>query len=133
MDIESKLEKLFVTKDSPNVPKDSNSQMELKKIENQLNLHMKNKQGLKYKKVSLAYDKAYDEEKFGHVIDKELTNKLINKKWKGLPMFMKWRLVDEYLHSQNITDKIYINELREKLSKNNLEVKYEDKKVIEIL
>ena len=133
MELDKKISEIFIAKDVENKPKDTNSQMELKKIEQQLNLHLKDKQGLKFKKVSLIYDKSYDAEKFGHVIDKELEEKTCNKKWKGLPMFMKWKLIELYLEKNNIIDKIYINMIRSKLSQNILEVKYEDKEVLSIV
>lgn len=132
MDIQQKIADLFIAKDTQNVPKDSNSQLELKKIEHQLNIHLKNKQGLKYKKVSVVQDKTYDEQKFAQVIDAELRNKTENKSWKGLPMFMKWKLIEEYLSKNNITDAIYITELKRKLGKNTLDVKYKDKEIQEI-
>lgn len=133
MDIENKISELFRAKDVEDRPKDTNSVMDLKKIENQLNLHMKNKQGLKYKKISLVYNHAYDKESFSQVIDQELNTKMANKKWKGLPMFMKWKAIQDYLSKNNITDETYIQMVRKKLVENTLEVECHDHIITKIM
>lgn len=133
MEIETKISELFRAKDVENRPRDTNSVLELKKIEQGLNLHMKNKQGLKYKKVSLVYNHAYDKDSFSEVIDQELKKKMANKKWKGLPMCMKWKAVQEYLSKNDITDELYIQELRRKLIDNSLEVECIDQTVTKIM
>jgi translation elongation factor EF-G len=133
MEIETKISELFRAKDVEDKPKDTNSVMELKKIENQLNIHMKNKQGLKYKKVSLVYNHSYDKESFSQVIDQELVTKMANKKWKALPMFMKWKAVQDYLSENDITDEIYIKSIKKKLIENKLEVECHDHTVVKIM
>ena len=133
MDLENKISDIFKAKDVQDKPRDTNSILELKKIEQQLNLHLKNKQGLKFNKVSVVHDKSYNEEKFSEVINQELANKVANKKWKGLPMFMKWQLLQTFFETNEITDKSYIDSVKTKLLKNVLEVEYEGKKVIKII
>lgn len=133
MDIQERLTELFTSKDVVSKNQDTNSEMDLKKIENQLNIHMKNKQGLNYKKVTIATDKFYDADKFSAVIDGEIQSKIINKKWKGLPLYMKWRLVETYLNNNNI---IEMDEYKRKLQSNELDVVYEDnviKKIVTLL
>lgn len=133
MDIETKISELFRAKDVENKPRDTNSMLELKKIEQGLNLHMKNKQGLKYKKVSLVYNHAYDKESFSEVIDQELKTKTANKKWKGLPMCMKWKAIQDYLSKNDLTDESYIQELKKRLIENSLEVECHDHTVTKIM
>lgn len=133
MNLNTKIADLFKAKDASEKLRDTNSTMELKTIEHQLNLHLKNRQGLKFKKVSIAYDKAYDETKFSDVINDEIENKTANKKWKALPIYLKWKYIENYLIEENNTDINYAAELKKKLLNNTLDVKYEDKKVIQIL
>lgn len=133
MDLENKITDIFKVKDVDSKPRDTNSDLELKKIEQQLNLHLKNKQGLKFNKVSIVNDKSYNEEKFSEVINKEFANKIANKKWKSLPIFLKWQLLQAFFETNQITDKSYIDDIRSKLMKNILEVEYEGQKVIKII
>ena len=133
MEIETKIVELFKAKDVAPPTRDySNSEMEMKKIEQQLNLHMKNKQGLKYKKISIVHDKFYNEDKFSEVIDEELKTKMHNKKWKALPMCMKWSCLQEYFKEHDITNEAFIADVRSKLSRNILQVDYQDKKIIKL-
>jgi hypothetical protein len=129
MDLNEKIQDLFITKDAPNKPRDTNSALELKSIEHKMNLHLKNKQGLKYQKVNFTHDKFYDEGKFSEVIDDEIKSKTANKKWKGLPMFLKWQYLTAYFTDQNITDQNYISNIKKLLMSNKLDVEYEDQKV----
>ena len=129
MELELKIAEVFNTKNAPNTPADTNSVLELKKIEQQLNQHMKNKQGLKYKKICITNDKTYNEKKFTEIIDNELYAKMANKKWKGLPMFMKWQLLEVFMAENNILD---IESIKSKLLNNTLQVEYENKKVLKI-
>jgi N-acetyl-gamma-glutamylphosphate reductase len=133
MELDTKIVNLFKAKDVAPKPIDTNSVLELKTIENQLNIHLKNKQGLKFKKVSIAYDKAYNEEKFTQVIDDEINIKIINKKWKSLPMYLKWKYIEDYLKLTNNIDTSYIAKLKMQLMNNSLEVEYEDKKILKII
>lgn len=133
MDLENKITDIFKVKDVEDKPRDTNSILELKKIEQQLNLHLKNKQGLKFNKVTINHDKSYNEEKFSEIINKELATKVANKKWKGLPMFMKWQLLKTFFETNQITDQSYIDNVRSKLMKNSLEVEYEEQKVLKII
>jgi hypothetical protein len=130
MEIQQQLTELFKAKDSPGKLHDTNSEMELKKIERQLNIHMKDKQGLKFKKITFTHDRFYDAEKFSVVIDSEIQQKTANKKWKGLPMFMKWKLLEAYFDKNNITDK---EAIKRKLMANELEVLFEDNIVKKII
>jgi hypothetical protein len=132
MDISAKITDLFKTKDVNNTPREVNSDMELKKIENQLNIHLKNKQGLKFKRISLVNDRMYDAEKFTQIIDNELHLKMINKKWNKLPMCIKWQYMKEYMNTNNITDENDITNIRTKLLNNTLEVDYGDNKINKI-
>lgn len=129
MEIQQKIKDVFTVKDVVNKPIDTNSQIELKTIENQLNIHLKNKQGLKFKKVSITHDKSYNSETFTEVIDEELRNKIVNKKWKGLPMFMKWNLITEFVKLDPTLD---INDIKEKFVNNLLQVDYENNKITKI-
>ena len=130
MEIQQQISELFKTKDVPCKNQDTNSEMDLKKIENQLNIHMKNKQGLKYKRVTIMHDRFYDADKFSSVIDDEIKNKIANKKWKSLPMSIKWKVIDIYLNLNNITEK---DEYKRKLLNNELEVDYENGIVTKII
>lgn len=133
MDLENKIADIFKAKDVEPKPRDTNSALELKKIEQQLNLHLKNKQGLKFNKISIVHDKTYNEEKFSEIINQEFQNKIANKKWKGLPMFLKWQLLQTFFETNKITDKTYIEDIRLKLMKNKLDVEYEGQTVMKII
>jgi hypothetical protein len=133
MELDTKITDLFKAKDVAKKPIDTNSVLELKTIENQLNIHLKNKQGLKFKKVSIAYDKAYNEEKFKEIIDEEINIKIVNKKWKSLPMYLKWKYIEEYLKLSNNIDATYMAKLKSQLMNNTLEVEYENKKILKII
>lgn len=106
MDFESKLEKLKTVK-APVVNLPDKSFMELKVIESQLNKHLKDKQGQKYKKVSVfnfngKYN--YDEASFNDIVSKEINDKYSAKKWPALPICIKWKLVQAFLLKENISD-----------------------------
>lgn len=131
MEIDEKIDELFKVKDAAYKLQDTNSTAELKQIEKNLNEHMKNKQGLKYKKVNIVYDKSYDAEKFGEVIDHEFNTKMANKKWKGFPMFLKWKLLQEYF-AENKYDDVNIAEVKTKLMNNTLLVECDGRKVTKI-
>ena len=133
MELQEKIADLFKAKDVQQAPCNNNSEIELKKIEQQLNQHLKSKQGLKFKRVTIGHDKFYDETKFSEVIDEELKNKTFNKKWKSLPMFMKWQLLQVFFKDNNIIDTQYIATIRTQLMKNILQVEYENSRVIKII
>jgi hypothetical protein len=106
MDFESKLQALqntaVVIKSAPD-----KSFMELKVIESQLNKHLKDKQGQKYKKVSVFnFDGKYnyDEQSFNDIVSKEINDKYSSKKWPALPVCIKWKLVQAFLEKENIKD-----------------------------
>jgi len=133
MELVDRMADLFKAKDVVDKPRDTNSVMELNTLQHQLNLHLKNKQGLKFKKVSLVYgDKSYDSDKFGLVIDKEIVDKTANKKFRSLPMYMKWNYLQAYFEKNDITDKSIIEDIKAKLSQNTLDVKYENHEILEI-
>jgi hypothetical protein len=133
MDLEKSIETLFQVKDVKDTPVDTNSVGELKKIEQQLNKHLKSKQGLKYKKVNITADITYDSTKFSEVIEDEIKQKTDNKKWKGLPLYLKWQLLQTYFTKNDITDSVYILDIKSRLIKNNLQVEYENKEVHKII
>lgn len=133
MQIEQQIQDLFVSRDAVSAPKDTNSEMELKKIEQQLNEHMKSKQGLKYKRVSITHDRFYDEKKFAEVLDDELEKKVMNKTWRTLPMCIKWKMIQDYMDRSNIVDPQEIESIKTRLMSNKLQVEYSNRAVTKII
>lgn len=121
MEIDSIIEN--IQEEEPHVIKakdKNNTEMEIKKLQTQLNNHLKNKLGQRYKKVSILDSTSTncDQEAFNDLVNDEMTNKFVNKKWSKLPLFMKWNLVKTYLDEKNITDNKTIKLIKEALSKN---------------
>jgi hypothetical protein len=115
MEFESKLQALqntaVVIKSAPD-----KSFMELKVIESQLNKHLKDKQGQKYKKVSVFnFDGKYnyDEQSFNDIVSKEINDKYSSKKWPALPVCIKWKLVQAFLDRENIKDQKTRDDLKQ--------------------
>lgn len=121
MELDMKVDDMFNAVAQTKPPKGiDNANVELKKIEHQMNLHLKNKQGQKFKKVSIFNfdDKTnYDEHTFSKVVDLEIETKYMNKKFASLPMYMKWNMVQAYLRENNIEENAVINHLKETLCK----------------
>ena len=133
MNLDKSIKDLFQVKDLKENPKDTNSMIELKKIEHQLNKHLKSKQGLKYNKVSISGNITFDHDSFSEVIEKEIKQKTDNKKWKGLPLYLKWQLLQTFFEKNDITDVAYILDIKNRLTKNILQVEYENKEVHKII
>jgi len=119
------------------IKKDS-SEFELKKLELQMNKHLKGKKGLKFNKVSIFnFDekKDYNESSFNNIIDKEIKVKYNNKKWSTLPLYMKWNLILVYLSENNITDSNIINKIKKNLNNNTINLTYDNinNKIINII
>lgn len=133
MEIDQQVSNLFKAKDVLQAPKDTNSEMELKKIEQQLNEHLKNKQGLKFKKVSVTQDRFYDEKKFGEVMEDELEKKVMNKTWRTLPMCIKWKMLQNYMDRTNIVKPEEIDAIKSRLINNTLSVEYSNRAVSKII
>ncbi len=133
MNLEKSIKDLFQVKDLKDKPKDTNSLIELKKIEQQLNKHLKSKQGLKYNKISVSANINFDENSFSKVIENEIKQKTDNKKWKSLPLYLKWQLLQTFFTKNNITDDDYILDIKNRLMKNILQVEYENKEVHKII
>jgi hypothetical protein len=95
----------------------------LKTIEFQMNKHLKNKNGQKYKKVSIDVNERhmYNEESFNSVVDDEIKNTMSTKKWASLPLYFKWNCVLDYLKKNDIVDKKVIAEYKDNLNKNKLD------------
>jgi hypothetical protein len=134
MDFETKLEKLKSLAAAPppllpNLP--DKSFMELKVIETQLNKHLKDKQGQKFKKVSVfnfngKYN--YDEQSFNDIISKEISDKYSTKKWPALPICIKWKLVEAFLLQENINDQKIHEDLKKLiLQKKETTIHYDQK------
>jgi hypothetical protein len=127
MNINGKLKNLFddVVRAKIDSAKRDTSTFELKTLETQLNKHLKEKQGPKFKKVNIFnYDekKNYEESNFGDLINKEIENKYTNKKWHTLPLYLKWKLVQEYLKENKIVDEKVVQNIKNAINKNNLEI-----------
>lgn len=121
MEIDLKIDDIFnkVVKTKASTTQDTSS-LELKKLEQQMNQHLKSKQGQKFKKVSIFnFDKNanYDESTFSKVVDSEIEAKYKNKKWSSLPMYMKWKYVQEYLMANDITDNDVIDDIKQSIAK----------------
>ena len=133
MDVDDKLKNIFenVVKAKTDTVRKDSSAFELKQLESQLNKHLQDKQGLKFKKVSVfnfSEKNDYNESVFGDLINKEIEDKYINKNWKTLPMYLKWKLVQEYLKENNITDAKTIKTIKDviNINKNNDFIKYDN-------
>lgn len=127
MNIDGKLKTLFddVVKAKIDSAKRDTSTFELKTLETQLNKHLKDKQGQKFKKVNVFnFDEKikYEESNFGELINKEIENKYTNKKWHTLPLYLKWKLVQEYLKENNIIDEKIVQNIKNAINKNNVEI-----------
>jgi hypothetical protein len=108
MELDSKLDEMF---DATCIAKKDNARdtsiVDLKKLETQLNNHLRAKQGKKYKRVGLFNFSEQEEYKnaFNDMIDNEIENKYKNKKWSMLPMFLRWQYTEKYLKDNNIYNK----------------------------
>ena len=130
MEFETKLQALqkstVVIKSAPD-----KSFMELKVIETQLNKHLKDKQGQKYKKVSVFnFDGKYnyDEQSFNDIVSKDINDKYSSKKWPALPVCIKWKLVQAFLEQEKIKDPKIHNDLKEMiLAKKECHIHYDQK------
>jgi hypothetical protein len=103
------------------------STMALKNIEFQMNKHLKNKFGQKYKKVNIETNdrNMYNADSFGELIDYEIQHLTSTKKWNNLPLYFKWNCVQEYMTDNNIIDKKLITLIKNDLMKNKLNVIYD--------
>ena len=130
MEFESKLESFKILK-APLANLPDKSVMELKVIETQLNKHLKDKQGQKFKKVSVfnfngKYN--YDEQSFNEIVSKEINDKYSTKKWPALPVCIKWKLVETFLLKENIIDKKTHEDLKKQiLQKKETSIHYDQK------
>jgi hypothetical protein len=127
MNIDGKLKNLFddVVRAKIDSAKRDTSVFELKTLETQLNKHLKEKKGQKFKKVNIFnFDekKNYEESNFGDLINKEIENKYTNKKWHTLPLYLKWKLVQEYLKDNKIVDEKVVQNIKNAINKNNVEI-----------
>lgn len=127
MNIDGKLKNLFddVVRAKIDSAKRDTSAFELKTLETQLNKHLQEKQGQKFKKVNIFnFDerKNYEESNFGDLINKEIENKYTNKKWHTLPLYLKWKLVQEYLKDNKIVDEKVVQNIKNAINKNNVEI-----------
>lgn len=131
MDIDKTLNDMFaMAKESKRVPKKDTSDFELKSIETKMNQYLKNKQKLKYERVSLHnFDdkKQYNKEDFNLLIDKEINMKYkTKKKFTSLPLFLRWKLVQDYINTENITDDSIILSYKNLVQNNKLICDYDD-------
>ena len=116
MELDSKLDEMF---DATCLAKQDNARdtaiVDLKKLETQLNNHLRGKQGKKYKKVTLFNFSEQEDKKnaFNDMIDNEIEAKYKNKKWSTLPMFLKWQYAEKYLKDNNIYEKDKIKMAKE--------------------
>jgi hypothetical protein len=94
------------------------SVLALKNIEFQMNKHLKNKFGQKYKKVSIDTNERnmYNAEVFNDLVEYEIKHLTSSKKWASLPLFFKWNCIQTYLNKNNIIDKDVINNIKKKLN-----------------
>jgi hypothetical protein len=87
-------------KEGPEIEKKYDiADLQHKTIDKQYNDWLKQKQGMKYERVSLNnFGKAeiYDDNSTDNFIDQEVRNLLKKKKWNGLPKSSKWTLIKEY-------------------------------------
>lgn len=108
MELDSKLDEMF---DATCIAKKDNardtSMVDLKKLESQLNNHLRTKQGKKYKRITLFNFCEQEEQKnaFNDMIDNEIESKYKNKKWSMLPLFLRWQYTEKYLKDNNIYNK----------------------------
>ena len=115
MDLDLKLDEMF---DATCVAKQDNTRdtavMDLKKLETQLNNHLRTKQGKKYKKVTLFNFSEQEDQKvaFNDMIDNEIETKYKNKKWAMLPMYLKWQYAEKYLKDNELHSKETVDAVR---------------------
>lgn len=141
MNIENQVQNLFDGLKSEKVKEKTETRdvtgFELKKIERNLNKHLQDTKKLKYKPVSIFnYETSsdYDEKNFCKVIDVEIDNKFMQKKWTSMPLFYKWKLVQKHLYELGIVDTRSIKAIKDKLAAGSLVVEYDqnEKKITKI-
>jgi hypothetical protein len=96
------------------------SNLELKRIENNLNIWLKQKQKMKFEKVSLNnFDPENEDfDKLNDMINSEKKDYSCNKKWNKLTKSTQWRLILEYCEKNSIS-KDDINKMKKKLASEN--------------
>lgn len=100
--------------------------MDIKKIEHQMNNYLRLKQGRKFQKVSLTNPNPTNEG-LDNAIDQEILRKFANKKWGSLPLFMKWNLLQTYFKDNEIQDENWLKDLKRSLqtSKESTSILYD--------
>lgn len=128
MNLDVKIKELInsaANNNKDNIDKKDSTVFEMKQLESQMNKHLQSKQGQKFKKISIFnFDekKDYNENSFGELVNKEIENKYINKKWHALPLYMKWKLVQEYILDESISDSKIIANIKDAVNKNNIDM-----------
>jgi hypothetical protein len=125
MNLDAKIKTIFedVVKSKTDKVKKDSSEFELKQLESQLNKHLQDKQGQKFKKVSVFNfneKNDYNESTFGDLINKEIEDKYVNKNWKTLPLYLKWKIVQDYFLENNIIDKKIIKSVKDAINNNKI-------------
>ncbi len=148
MEIDNKLNDLFKTKKESKkvvIKKDGTSEtisvtqkdttdFEIKNLEFNLNKHLREKQKLRYKKVTISENNnMYNEAELSKCIDNEIFEKFKDKKWSSIPLYMKWNMIQQYLEDNHLDDK-QKSKYKNKLSTNKLDVTYDhnEQKIVNV-
>lgn len=88
------------------------------------------------KKMNKDYYKngnPYDEKNMDRLVNNEINNLVLTKKWNGLPKYLKWSNIKNYLLKYNINDPQIVNNLKKLVSNNKLIGITYDHKIQEII
>jgi transposase len=106
-----------------------NSERELKRLEKQLNEHLKTTKGKNTDRVRLnnfVEDQQYNQVTMNDFIDREISSKYANKKWSTLPLSLKWSLIKDYASEKKL-DVDTINTFKSQLTNGKIDVEYDNK------
>lgn len=107
----------------------NNSERELRRLEKQLNEHIKATKGKNANHVKLnnyTDDTTFNLKKMNDFIDLEASQKYTNKGWNTLPLSLKWKLVQEYITDNKLESAL--GSLKTQLTKGTLDVSYDRQK-----
>lgn len=105
------------------------SERELRRLEKQLNEHIKSTKGKNADRVKLnnyVEENQYNTSQLNDFIEKEISNKFSNKKWAALPMSLKWKLLADYAKDNDL-DKTTLYTLKKQLKEGTIDVCYDNK------
>lgn len=98
----------------------------------QLDQHLHIEQNKKMNKDYYKNGHPYDEKNMDRLVNNEINNLLLTKKWNGLPKYLKWSNIKNYLFKNDINDQHIIDNLKNLVSNNKLIGIIYDHKIQEI-